>query len=219
MLNRMERALPGQISAFELMWDDFVTAAGKAGAQSPLSGVHPFHVLVEVEASEDTPFLDTLAALLEDGIVSDAIVAQSDRDSLGLWKLRDAIGSIVGAMGIVEPFDVSAPIAVIGKLVQDLRPALLAALPGCAPCFFGHVADGNLHLALELTAEQDRRVAEAIVYDAVRAASGSISAEHGIGLLKRGWLGHSRSAEEIALMRALRRMMDPRGILNPGRVC
>jgi FAD/FMN-containing dehydrogenase len=121
-------------------------------------------------------------------------------------------------MGIVEPFDVSAPLREIGPLVSELRARLAEELPGSRPVFFGHIADGNLHLALELADEAQRGPAEALVYGAVRAVGGSVSAEHGIGMLKRDWLAHSRSAEEIALMRTIRGALDPRQILNPQRI-
>ncbi|PZU10764.1 FAD-binding oxidoreductase [Sphingomonas sp.] len=219
MLNRVGRALPGQVSAFELMWRDFFEAAGAIAAGGmPFAVSYDYQILIEVEAADDAPFVGILSELLDAGIVADAIIAQSDREVAQLWSLRDAIGPLVGSMTIVEPFDVSAPIARIGPLVTHLRAALLDAIPRCRPYFFGHIADGNLHLALDLPTDADRTVAEALVYNAVRDAAGSVSAEHGIGLLKRGWLGHSRTVEEIALMRTLRRTMDPAGVLNPGRV-
>jgi FAD/FMN-containing dehydrogenase len=121
-------------------------------------------------------------------------------------------------MAVVEPFDVSIPTGAIGAVVDRLRTELLRSIPGCRPLFFGHIGDGNLHLALGLPDEAARAPAEALVYGAVRDADGSISAEHGIGTLKRRWLTHSRTPEEIALMRRLRRTFDPAGILNPGRV-
>jgi FAD/FMN-containing dehydrogenase len=219
LLARLERAMPGQLSAFELMWSDFFQAACACiGQPDPFAETHALIVLAETESAD----ADALTAALEesfgDGTVRDALIAQSDRDHQRFWRFRDAIGELVGAMAVVEPFDVSAPIGAIGGLVTDLRERLRVELPGSRPICFGHIADSNLHLALELASEAQRPVAEAIVYDAVRAVGGSVSAEHGIGMLKRAWLGHSRSAEEIAMMRTIRAALDPKGILNPDRI-
>lgn len=219
LLGRLDRALPGQLGAFELMWGEFLAAAAALpGASSPFATPPPLAALVEVEGQADGALAAALESCLADGIISDAVVAQSERDHQRLWAVRDAIGPLVETMPLVEPFDVSVALQAIGPLVDQLRAALSAELPGSRPLFFGHIADGNLHVALALADEAQRAVAERIVYDAVGAMDGSVSAEHGIGMLKRAWLGHSRSAEEIALMRRLRATLDPQRILNPGRI-
>jgi len=219
LLARLERAMPGQLSAYELMWRDFFDAACAATGQgNPFEDVQELIVLLETES----PDSDALSAALEesyaDGTVRDALIAQSERDQQRFWRFRDSIGELIGAMAVVEPFDVSAPLGTIGDLVVDIRAALAREAPGSRPIFFGHIADGNLHVALEMASEEQRPIAEALVYGAVRAVGGSVSAEHGIGMLKRAWLGYSRSAEELALMRTIRTALDPKGILNPGRV-
>ncbi|ABQ67101.1 FAD linked oxidase domain protein [Rhizorhabdus wittichii RW1] len=219
LLARLERAMPGQLSAYELMWSDFFGAACVASGQGyPFDAAHELVVLVETESGDDEALAAALEESFADGTVRDALVARSERDHQRFWRFRDAVGELVGAMAIVEPFDVSAPIGAIGGLVTELRARLASEVPGSRPICFGHIADGNLHLALELAEEAQRPVAEAIVYDAVRAAGGSVSAEHGIGILKRAWLGHSRSAAEIAMMRTIRAALDPKGILNRGRI-
>jgi FAD/FMN-containing dehydrogenase len=182
LLARLERAMPGQLSAFELMWSDFFQAACACiGQPDPFAETHALIVLAETESAD----ADALTAALEESFGDGTV---------------------------------SAPIGAIGGLVTDLRERLRVELPGSRPICFGHIADSNLHLALELASEAQRPVAEAIVYDAVRAVGGSVSAEHGIGMLKRAWLGHSRSAEEIAMMRTIRAALDPKGILNPDRI-
>ena len=218
LLGRLGRRLPGQLSAFELMWPDFFEAAcRRTGQADPFRGEYGAVVLVEAE-SGDAALSVALEESFADGMLHDALIAQSDRDHNRFWRFRDAIGELVADMPIVEPFDVSAPLGAIGGLVEDVREQLAVKAPGSRPIFFGHIADGNLHIALELTNEAQRAVAEAVVYDAVRAIGGSVSAEHGIGMLKRAWLAHSRSAAEIALMRTVRTALDPRGILNPQRI-
>ncbi|KQX18665.1 MULTISPECIES: FAD-binding oxidoreductase [unclassified Sphingomonas] len=219
LLARLERAMPGQLSAYELMWSDFFDAACAVTGQAyPFADTHELIVLAETESADPDALTAALEESFGDGTVHDALVAQSDRDHQRFWRFRDAIGELVGAMAVVEPFDVSAPIGAIGGLVADLRGRLRVEAPGSRPICFGHIADGNLHLALELASEAQRPIAEAIVYDAVRAVGGSVSAEHGIGTLKRAWLGHSRSPAEMAMMRTIRAALDPKGILNPDRI-
>lgn len=220
LLATLERRMPGQVAAFELMWRDFLDAAcDRLGEGMPFdTGAPPLAVLVEAESVREGGLAEALEACFEDGLLRDAILAQSERDHHRLWSFRDAVGELVSAMAIVEPFDVSAPIQAIGALVETVRADLCAHLPGSRSLFFGHIADGNLHLVLELASEAQRGEAEAIVYDAIRDAHGSVSAEHGIGMLKRHWLAHSRSADEIALMRRIRATFDPKAILNPNRI-
>jgi FAD/FMN-containing dehydrogenase len=162
------------------------------------------------------PAVLTLA--MERDVIDDALLARSGMDRSRFWTYRDAIGEITRSMGLVEPFDVGAPVGQLGILSDRIGERLARDLPGTRTVFFGHIADGNLHLALELADEAQREPAETIVYDAVREVGGTVSAEHGIGMLKRRWLGHSRSAEEIATMRRLRAAFDPAGILNPDRI-
>ena len=219
LLARLEHDLPGQLSAFELMWDDFFTAACRqTGQADPFGGVTGPVILVETESRDANGLSAVLETSFTDGTLRDALVAQSDRDHQRFWRFREAIGELVADMLLVEPFDVSAPLGAIGELVDGLRAGLAAGAPESRPIFFGHIGDGNLHIAIELASEDQRERAKAIVYDAVRDIGGSVSAEHGIGMLKRSWLGHSRSAAEIALMRTIRAALDPRGILNPDRI-
>ncbi|WP_157218097.1 FAD-binding oxidoreductase [Flavisphingomonas formosensis] len=219
LFQRLERSLPSALTGFELMWRDYLDhAAVHTGMAPPFDRAYPLYVLVEIEGVEEEGVAEVLGDALAAHVIQDAIVARSERERLRFWAFRDAVGAIVNAMAVVEPFDVSIPMARIGGVVAALRDQLLAEVPGCSPLFFGHIGDGNLHLALGLPEEALRPIAEAIVYDAVADAGGSISAEHGIGLLKRQWLGHSRTSAEIGLMRRLRGMMDPNHILNRHRV-
>ncbi|CAN5155066.1 FAD-binding oxidoreductase [soil metagenome] len=219
LLNRIERALPSRLSAFELMWDDFFDAAcARIDRPSPFTSAYPLYALIELDSEDGDRLSQVLADRLDDGGIADAVISQSDRDHVRLWSYREAIGELMNAMTVVEPFDVSMPIDRIGTVVGAMRKALLAAIPGCQPLFFGHIADGNLHLALDLPDEAVRPLAETIVYDLVRDVGGSVSGEHGIGMLKRQWLAHSRTPEEIALMQRLRLTMDGNRILNPGRI-
>lgn len=218
-LGRLEALLPGQVTAFELMWSGFLDAAcDLLGHAYPFEQHQAFAVLIETEGSGTGAWEAALATCLEEGLMDDAVLAQSERDHQRLWSLREAIGPLVERMTLVEPFDVSAPLPLIGDVADRVGQRLIAQIPGARPLFFGHIADGNLHLALEISAEDQRQTVEAIVYDAIRDVDGSISAEHGIGMLKRKWLSHSRSPEEIATMRLIRTALDPKQILNPERI-
>ena len=218
-LASMHARLPGQLSAFEAMWRGYVAAAADLpGHKAPFADDHPIVVLVETESGIAGALQAALEAVLVDGLVVDALIAQSERDRQSFWKLRDAIGPLVERMTCVEPFDVSAPQQRIGQLVEELETAISRHLPQSHCLFFGHIGDGNLHLALALQTPDQREVAEGIVYNAVADCGGSVSAEHGIGMLKKAWLGHSRSLAEIATMRTIRGAIDPKQILNRGRI-
>lgn len=218
LFRTLDAAIPGRILAFEAMWPRFYAAAAAArpGA-APFAAVPPLAVLIEVEDDRDA-VLAHLGEALEAGLLADAAVAGSHAQAEALWAIRDAIGELMPAMAVAEPFDVSMAIERIGPVAAAVEAELLARWPACRPLFFGHVADGNLHLALGLEDARHRADAQAIVYDLVREAEGSVSAEHGIGMAKRAWLRHSRSEAEIATMRRLKRALDPGDILARGRV-
>lgn len=219
LLALLQKRCSGRLGAFEVMWRDFFERATSSGSlRDPFDVAHPFYVLVESEGFEDGLLPAVLTLAMEREIVDDALLAQSGMDRERFWTYRDAIGEMTRTMAFVEPFDVGAPVGKLGLLAECIGDRLQRELPETRTVFFGHIADGNLHLALELTEESQRATAEVIVYDAVRDVGGTVSAEHGIGMLKRPWLGHTRSDEEIEVMRRLRKAFDPKGILNPDRI-
>ncbi|QVM84733.1 FAD-binding oxidoreductase [Novosphingobium decolorationis] len=219
LLALLQARLGPRLASFEAMWDDFLSqAVAVSDLRAPFEQAWPCCVLVETEGPEDGALGAALEEAWAQGLLGDALLAQSGPERARFWAYRDAIGEITRGMALFEPFDVGAPTAQIGALVEAIRARLAQELGLTRMVCFGHVADGNLHIALELACEDQRHAAEAVIYAAVRAAGGTVSAEHGIGLLKRGWLGHTRSADEIALMRRLRGALDPHAILNPGRI-
>jgi FAD/FMN-containing dehydrogenase len=156
---------------------------------------------------------------LEDGILANAVIAQSEAERGELWHIRDASSEFARALGVSAGFDVSVPVGDIGRFVEDVAARLVAAFPGLRPAIFGHLADGNVHVEMrDIPDEAARHEIEDIVYGATRDWSGSISAEHGIGLIKKPYLAHSRTPEEIALMRKLKAALDPGNILNPDKI-
>jgi FAD/FMN-containing dehydrogenase len=184
---------------------------------------HGAYVLVEAlgadQVADQAIFEAALAAAMEEGIVVDAVIAQSETQARGLWAIRDGSGEFTRVFWPHVGFDVSIPTGELGEFVDACRAALVGRWPAVRTAFFGHVGDANLHLAVKVgEGEQPEHELDELVYGLVRQWQGSISAEHGIGMLKRAYLRHSRTEEEVAVMRALKRTFDPRGILNPGKV-
>ena len=227
LLKHMDRALGGSLSAFEVMWPEFyaLVTSPPAQARPPLPQGHAFYVLVESQGAGgalDTPrFQAALASAMEDGLVADAALAQSEADGRAFWALRDSV-ELVFQGGTPIAFDVSLPIGEMQAYIDGLRGALPAAVGGPHQLYvFGHLGDGNLHVILQVPAADAaaaRARVEPLVYGRLQALRGSISAEHGIGLEKKAYLGISRSPQELALMRTLKAALDPRNLLNPGKL-
>lgn len=223
-LGRARAELGGTLAAFEVMWPEFYRVAiEEAGNRPPLPAAFACYVLVETMGTdpERDPqrFVAFMERALEEGRIADAVVARSEAERSALWHIRDASGVFSRAPGVTAGFDVSVSVGDVGGFAEDVAARLAAAFPDLRPAIFGHLADGNVHVeVMRIADEQARRHIEAIVYGATRDWSGSVSAEHGIGTLKKQWLGHTRSPEEIALMRTLKAALDPVNILNPGKV-
>ncbi len=228
VLNRLESGLGGTLSAFELMWPDFVnvmTMAPGSKHRCPVGtdGVAA-HLLIEAEGgnaeSDHERFEGVLERLLEGGLVQDAVVAQSEGERDALWAIRNDIPELVRHMFPPVGFDVSVPVAQMVAYVNELRASLSARWPQARLVVFGHVADNNLHVVVNLgvdTMTHAKAIAE-LVYQGVVARNGSISAEHGIGLDKREALANHIPAPVLRQMRQLKQWMDPACLLNPGKV-
>ena len=177
-------------------------------------------MLAEIQsetAGEAAPaaFMDCLAAALEDGVALDAVIAQSQREFLTLWELRDACADYLRGQDNIANGDISVPVPRIAEFLNESRRVLAQIDPEARFLIFGHLADGNLHYVFQ-TGCKDRAVD--CLMRLVAAYGGSISAEHGIGIDKKPWLPLARSPAEIAAMQALKGALDPRGILNRGRI-
>ena len=233
--DRVRAGLPSVVS-FEAMWPEFYgfVTAHTPGVTAPLAADDGFVVLVEcafaagakVSAQGDAHgAADAQAALeaclagcLEDGLIDDAALATSARQAANMWTLRE--GLAIDTLPHLINFDVSLPVGQIGVFAERCRAALAQRWPHAVSLFFGHIGDSNVHLGVSLAdlPAHGEAAVDAVVYGMVRELGGSISAEHGIGQLKRPWLGHSRSAAEIDLMRRIKTALDPSGMLNPGKV-
>jgi FAD/FMN-containing dehydrogenase len=225
LLTRVRMALGPQLTAFEVMWPDFYQLATiTLGRRPPVAPTLGACVLIETmgfdAATDPQRFEEIFGAAMDDGLVTDATIAQSERETTELWAVRDSPGEWQSAGHWPQlSFDVSVPTGEIGQLVTEIDATLKAPWPYLSVLYFGHVADGNLHVSVRMSGHSVSQLEiEKTIYGVVARHRGSISAEHGIGSLKRPFLRLSRSAEEIALMRAIKTAMDPRGILNPGKI-
>ncbi len=225
LLQRARAGFGSQLTAFEVMWPQFYrTATVELGRTPPLDLGYGAFVLIEtlgLEPESDQQRYETvIEGAMRAGTVRDAVIAQSQRQAAELWSLRDSPGEWQKAGFWPQlGFDVSVPTGEIGELVSEIHAALSARWPLLHVLYFGHVADGNLHVSVRMSGHTVPELdIEREVYGVVSARRGSISAEHGIGLLKKDFLHLSRSPEEIALMRTIKKAMDPNGILNPGKI-
>lgn len=224
LLEAVTASFPGAVSAFELMWRDFVSASlAWQNLREPFAIEHPLMVLLAVDGQSPDQLESTLETTLNDalsrGYVCDAVVAQSQQQAALLWKIREATAELSLHMHPPINFDVSLPVQDIGRFAQDCRTELSSRWPGHHTIFFGHVADGNLHVSTDLaTIDGDQQALEDLVYGLTESFGGSISAEHGIGLHKKPYLRASRTPSELAVMRAVKKALDPQGILNPGKI-
>ncbi|MTH64174.1 FAD-binding oxidoreductase [Paracoccus shanxieyensis] len=225
LLGQARRGLGPMLSAFEVMWADYWhEATVTVGVRSPLGGAHPFYVLIEAQGlSEDIDgprFQSWIESQFEAGLIADAAISQSMADVGAFWATRDACSEFGSRLGPHVAFDVGLPVAVMDDFAQACKARLADRVPDAFSVYYGHIGDGNLHLiALSKGAQvQPMTQISAAVYETVRDFGGTVSAEHGIGLLKKPYLGYTRTPQELALMRRLKAAIDPQGILNPGKV-
>ena len=226
LLNAAKTAFDADLTAFELVSE---TALGLVLKNIPAltrpTAASPWYILAEFSGAEPEAVEDWLAARLVTGAVSDAAIARSETQAKKLWALRENISEAQKIEGISIKHDVAVPVSRIPEFLARADAALEKAFPGIRIVTFGHVGDGNLHYNQSQADAQDNAAFIAaqpevnrIVHDTVHALNGSISAEHGIGQLKREELLRYKSPVEIALMRTIKQALDPRGLMNPGKV-
>lgn len=190
----------------------------------------PWYALLELSDSESAEharvrFEDVVGTCIEDGLVLDAVIAENITQSKALWHLRESIPLAEKAFGKSIKHDVSIPVSLMAEFVQTTNQALQARFPGIEHVIFGHLGDGNLHynVAKGQAFTEDELLARQydvyeIVHDSVHAFGGSISAEHGVGQLKRDVLPKYKDPVEMDLMRKIKQALDPEGLMNPGKV-
>ena len=216
-----------QLEAFEFFTDRALHHVLAHGAQKPFEEVHPYYVVTEFASGDEAQEAAAMAAFeacMENGWVSDGVISQSDAQAAQLWRLREGITE---SLARYKPYknDVSVRISAMPAFLQETQALLGEAYPHFDVVWFGHIGDGNLHInVLKPDGLEDAEfIVQCEQVTKLLAASlkrheGSISAEHGIGLVKKGYLESTRSAAEIEVMRGIKRVLDPAGILNPGKL-
>lgn len=222
LLRRVGVAFEGKLSSFEVMWRNhyryMTEETGKHQVFLPTD--YPYYVLLESEGSdperEEEQFMTVLGTLMEEGHIADAVISQSSQQAAQLWEMRDDVETLIHTISPVAIFDISLPVREMESYVNDVEEELKQRFPEARLITFGHLGDGNIHLGVGPA--HDKHAVETIVYERLGKVNGSISAEHGIGLEKREFLPLSRSAAEIDLMKTLKKALDPKNLLNPGKI-
>lgn len=225
LLRRAIAELAGTVSSFEVLWPDcYDFMLDRVGLAAPLPGRHPLYLLLDLRGPDRTADRERLErflhALMEAGDIEDAAIAQSLADVQRFWRLREEVSRLHPYIPQRSVFDVSFALADMDEAVSGIRAEIDRRWPGAVRLFFGHIADGNVHIIVSLPdhGEAHAQALDELVFDTVRRYQGAVAAEHGIGRKRRPYLAHSRTPEEIAVMRALKTTLDPRGILNPNKI-
>ncbi|MBL4616545.1 MAG: FAD-binding oxidoreductase [Robiginitomaculum sp.] len=227
LLKNFSSDLGGTLNAFEVMWQNYYSLIldGNKQHKAPLPDDYAYYILIEAcggdQQLDATSFMQVLENAMENELILDAVVASSEEQRNALWAIRDDIITLVMTMLPAAAFDVSLPIVHMEKYIADVTSNMQDKWGDKAKlAVFGHLGDSNIHLAIGTGVENelDHGEVEEVVYQPLANYGGSVSAEHGIGLEKREWLPTSRSTAELDLMRSLKKMMDPKNILNPGKV-
>jgi len=231
LLNLVQKRTGGAATTFELMKRLAIEFAVKNGVdcRDPLDEPHPWYVLLELSSSQAGGVRDALENALEAGIeaglVENATVAESLAQRQSYWRLRELLPEAQKPEGGSIKHDVSVPLAHVPDFLAEADAAVEALVPGARPVPFGHLGDGNIHYNVTQPVGADRDVylarwyeMNAAVHAVVKKYGGSISAEHGIGVMKRKLLPDVKDPVALDLMRALKQTLDPKGILNPGKV-
>jgi FAD/FMN-containing dehydrogenase len=224
LLSLAKQASGNRLIAFELMADLCIDFAVRHMKQKrPLQS--PWHVLMELADAPEGQLETILENAVEQGLATDAVIAQNNQQRLDFWSLRESISESQKPEGGSIKHDVSVPVSKVPQLIAEATPAVLNFLPGCRFATFGHMGDGNIHFNVSQPIGMDKQAyldkwhaMNEIVHDIVVRLGGSFSAEHGIGTLKRDDMRRYKSAVELDVMRGLKAMFDPNGILSPGRV-
>ncbi len=216
-----------QLEAFEFFTDVALKHVLAHGAQKPFDEIHPFYVVAEFASGDEATETAAMAAFehgMEQGWIVDGVISQSGAQAAQLWRLREGITE---SLARYKPYknDVSVRISAMPAFLAETQHLLGEAYPHFEVVWFGHIGDGNLHINVlkpDDVADADFIAAceqvTKLLADCLRRHGGSISAEHGIGLVKKPYLGSTRSDAEVALMRGVKRVFDPNGVLNPGKL-
>src|SRR5437879_4455264 len=230
LLSISQNEAAGTLTSFELLSDIAVDFSVRHGIdiRDPLGGKHPWYVLMELSSPRDdarAALESILAQGMEQAIVDDAVIAANLSQRMAFWKLRDEMSAAQKPEGGSIKHDISVPVAAVPDFIEQANAAVIKLIPGARPVPFGHLGDGNIHYNVSQPVGGDPadflarwHEVNAVVFDIVLRMGGSISAEHGIGVLKRAELPGVKDKVAIELMRSIKAMLDPSGIMNPGKV-
>jgi D-lactate dehydrogenase (cytochrome) len=231
LLKLAEEHTSGGVTSFEMMVRAGVDAVIKhdSASRQPLGTPYPWYVLIELSSQARSGLRGVMEELLAEGhgkgLVLDATIADSVQQGKAFWRIRELFGEVQRHIGASIKHDISVPIANVPAFIEEADAAVAKFIPGSRTLPFGHVGDGNIHYNVmqpegankaEFLARWDD--VNAVVFEVVKKYGGSISAEHGVGVMKRGILPKYKDPVALELMRGLKRMLDPNGILNPGKI-
>ncbi|WP_419827802.1 FAD-binding oxidoreductase [Sphingomonas sp.] len=230
LLRMLEASLGDAVESFELVPDEGLALVLRhvPDTRTPLGGAHPWHVLIEAVTPGDAPIGERLGEALvlaiDRGLAGDATVARSEAQADALWKLRESLSEAEARDGLAAKHDVAVPVSRMPAFMAEAAAAVTRRFPGARPIAFGHLGDGNVHFNVRAPVGGDDRAwfaaqgaaVSAFVHRFVTDAGGTLSAEHGIGRLKRADFMDLADPARLAAMRAIKRALDPKGIMNPG---
>jgi len=221
----------GDVTSFEIMTREGIELVLRygQGCRDPLATPHPWYVLMELSSQQREGLRDLLEDVLAEGmqrgLIADAAIAGSLEQSKAFWRVREMFGEVQRHAGGSIKHDISVPVAAVPAFIKEANAAVTALIPGTRPLPFGHLGDGNIHYNVIQPAGVNKDTflkrwddVNAVVFAVVKKYGGSISAEHGIGVMKRDLLPSVKDPVALDLMRGLKRMLDPKEILNPGKV-
>jgi FAD/FMN-containing dehydrogenase len=231
LLMLAQQRLGDSVTSFELMARSGVAAVVTHGnnVRDPLGSPHPWYVLVELSSQSESGLRQSMEELLaeaaEKGIVQDATIADSLEQAKAFWYIREFFGEVQRRLGASIKHDISVPVSAVPAFIEQANAAVTKLIPGCRPLPFGHAGDGNIHYNVTQPPGADKEAflarwdeVNTAVFEVVKKLGGSISAEHGVGIMKRDILPKYKDQTAIELMRTLKRTLDPNNILNPGKV-
>jgi FAD/FMN-containing dehydrogenase len=231
LLSLASQRTAGGVTSFELMTRGGIDVVIKhsAGTRDPLEKVYPWYVLIELSSQLESGLREVMENILGEGMergpVLDATLCDSVEQATAFWRIREMFGEVQRHEGGSIKHDVSVPVANIPAFIEEANAAVVALIPGARPLPFGHVGDGNIHYNVAQPVGADKAEylkrwddVNKVVFDIVLKYGGSISAEHGVGVMKRDLLPKIKDPVAYDLMRTLKRTLDPKGILNPGKV-
>ena len=231
LLTLAEQHTSGGVTSFEMMLRAGVEAVVKhdSASRNPLAKSYPWYVLIELSSQARSGLRAVMEDILsqghEKGLVLDATIADSVQQGKAFWRIRELFGEVQRHIGASIKHDVSVPVANVPAFIADADAAVMKFIPGSKTLPFGHVGDGNIHYNVMQPEGADKAQflarwddVNAVVFEVVKKYGGSISAEHGVGVMKRGILPKYKDPVALELMRSLKRTLDPNGILNPGKV-